>query len=206
MVGIEEIQLLKRAIEQYAIDKRGEFDLSSGNKTNYYCTLRNVTQRPDYAEIIGELMAPAVIASGAQGVGGMVLGAVPIAQAIGAAAKKGGFIIPGFSVRPEPKDHGSEEQSGVSASVAADGGILLREGRRLAVVEDTITTGGSALKAIEAVESLGCRVVLVHVVVERHEMGGHRFRELGVPFKRLFYTDERGQLYVDQELSQMVNT
>ena len=201
MVGLDDLNLLKRAIEEHAIT-RGQFPLVSGRNTDYYCTMRNLTQRPDYAEIIGELMAPAVIELGAEGVGGMVLGAVPIADAIGAAAKRRGIIVPGFSVRPEPKSHGSEEEGGISASIAADGGVLLREGRPLAVVEDTVTTGGSAWKAVEAVTRLGCVVVLVLAVVERHEGGGVRFRERGIPFRRLFYTDEGGNLFVDEELAQ----
>ena len=80
----------------------------------------------------------------------------------------------------------------------------MRPGRKVAVVEDTVTQGGSALKAVEAIQAEGCEVVLVMSVVERHEGGGRLFRERGIPFKRLFYTDEAGKLYVDPEVEQRV--
>ncbi|MHB8515846.1 MAG: orotate phosphoribosyltransferase, partial [Dehalococcoidia bacterium] len=115
-----------------------------------------------------------------------------------------GRTLPTFFVRPQAKDHGPQTKSAISQSVAEDEGMLVRTGRRVAVVEDTVTQGGSAMKAVEAIEAEGCEVVLVMAVVERHEGGGARFRERGIPFRRLFYTDEHGKLYIDEELERWV--
>jgi orotate phosphoribosyltransferase len=145
-------------------------------------------------------MAPAVIESGAEAVGGMAMGCIALASAISAAALEQGHTLPTFFVRPQPKDHGPGAKSAISQSVALDEGPLVRPGRRVAVVEDTVTQGGSALKAVEAIQAEGCEVVLVMAVVERHEGGGARFRERDIPFKRIFYTDEQGTLYVDEEV------
>lgn len=199
MVGIDGVDALRQAIEKHALT-RGEFPLVAGSKSDYYLRLRTLTQHPTYAEIIGELLAPAIIEAGAEGVGGMAIGALPISDAVGAAARRGGFILPGFSVRYKPKDHGSKLESEVSAAIADDGSVLLSEARRVAVVEDTVTTGGSAWRACEVVWELGCQVVIVYTVVERHERGGDRFRELGIPFRRLFYTDKDGRVFLDEVL------
>ena len=69
-----------------------------------------------------------------------------------------------------------------------------------------MTQGGSAMKAVDAVLAEGCDVSLVMSVVERHEGGGAKFRERGMPFARLFYTDDRGKLYVDEELESRVRS
>ena len=87
------------------------------------------------------------------------------------------------------------------AAASDDGEPLIRPGRRVAIVEDAVTQGGAAMKATEAARAAGCDVVLVMTIVERHEGGGARFREIGLPFKRLFYTLEDGSLHVDEELT-----
>ena len=91
------------------------------------------------------------------------------------------------------------------AAATEDGAPLIRAGRRVAIVEDAVTQGGAAMQATKAAQTAGCEVVLVMTVVERHEGGGARFRELGIPFKRLFYTHEDGTLHVDQELQRRID-
>ena len=192
---------LKSAVERYAIAVQPEpVQLASGGWSNYYADVRVLTLHPRYAKLIGEFMAPAVIASGAEAVGGMAMGCIALSCAVAAAALERGITLPTFFVRPEPKDHGPQTKSAISQSIAEDEGPLVRPGRRVAVVEDTVTQGGSAMKAVEAIRATGCEVVLVMCVVERHEGGGRLFRERGIPFKRLFYTDEAGKLYADEEL------
>ena len=77
---------------------------------------------------------------------------------------------------------------------------LAGTGRKVAIVEDAVTQGGAAMQAVRAAQSAGCEVVLVMCIVERHEGGGARFREIGLPFRRLFYTREDGSLFVDESL------
>jgi len=66
------------------------------------------------------------------------------------------------------------------------------------------TDGGAAMQAVKLAQAAGCEVVLVICLVERHEGGGARFREIGVPFRRLFYTHEDGSLHVDEDLALQV--
>ena len=151
-------------------------------------------------------MVPAVIASGAQAVGGMATGAIPLIAAVSAVAKRQGKVIPGFFVRSEPKQHGIVEEESLSAAIGEKGAELLKSGTDVAILEDTVTTARSALDAAAEATRRGCKVVLAACVVERHEGGGDRFRERGIAFTRVFYTDEVGNLYVDGEVERLVQT
>jgi orotate phosphoribosyltransferase len=193
---------LKAAIERHCIDVLPEpVQLASGGWSNYYCDLRVLTLHPRYAKLLGEAMAPAVLDSGARAVGGMAMGCIPLADAIARAALDSGRVLPTFFSRPQQKDHGPQAKGALTQAFADDGGPLVRPGLRVAIVEDTVTQGGSALRAVEAAQAEGCEVVLVFCVVERHEGGGTLFRERGIPFRRLFYTHEDGSLHADEALS-----
>ena len=196
---------MKAAIERHCIAILKEpVRLNSGGWSNYYCDLKGVTLHPRYARIIGELMLPAVLESGAEAVGGLAAGCIPIADAVGRAALDAGRSLPTFFGRAEAKDHGPQEKASMRAAASDDGEPLIRPGRRVAIVEDAVTQGGAAMKATEAARAAGCDVVLVMTIVERHEGGGARFREIGLPFKRLFYTHEDGSLHVDEELQRRI--
>jgi orotate phosphoribosyltransferase len=189
---------LTSAIERHCITVHAEpVRLNSGGFSHYYCDLKGVTLHPRYARTIGELMLPAVLGSGAEAVGGLAAGCIPIADAIARAALDAGRLLPTFFGRAEAKDHGPQEKAKMRAAATEDGAPLIRPGRKVAIVEDAVTQGGAAMQAVQAAQAEGCEVVLVMTVVERHEGGGARFRELGLPFARLFYTLEDGSLHVD---------
>lgn len=202
----DDLDELKAAIERHCITRHAEpVRLNSGGYSNYYCDLKGVTLHPRYAKIIGELMAPAVLGSGAEAVGGLAAGCIPIADAVARAALDAGRLLPTFFGRAEAKDHGPQALASMRAAATEDGLPLIRPGRRVAIVEDAVTQGGAAMQATKAAQAAGCDVVLVMTVVERHEGGGARFREVGIPFKRLFYTHDDGSLHVDEELAARVN-
>jgi orotate phosphoribosyltransferase len=193
-----DVEELKAAIERHCITVHAEpVRLNSGGFSHYYCDLKGVTLHPKYAKIIGELMLPAVLASGAEAVGGLAAGCIPIADAVGRAALDAGHTLPTFFGRAEAKDHGPQEKATMRAAAIEAGSPLIRPGRRVAIVEDAVTQGGAAMQATRAAQAAGCEVVLVICVVERHEGGGARFREAGIDFRRLFYTHEDGSLHVD---------
>jgi len=194
----DDLDELASAIERHCITVHAEpVRLNSGGLSHYYCDLKGVTLHPRYAKIIGELMLPAVVASGAEAVGGLAAGCIPIADAIARAALDAGRLLPTFFGRAEAKDHGPQEKAKMRAAATEDGAPLIRAGRKVAIVEDAVTQGGAAMQAVQAAQAEGCEVVLVMTVVERHEGGGARFRELGLPFARLFYTHEDGTLHID---------
>jgi orotate phosphoribosyltransferase len=206
MPAFDELHELKAAIERYCIAIQPQpVQLNSGGWSNYYCDGKAVTLHPRYARIIGALMAPAVIASGAEAIGGLATGCIPIAGAVADAALAHGRTLPTFFGRPLPKDHGPQAKAAISQAASEDEGPLVRPGRKVAVVEDVVTQGGAAMQAVDVARAEGCDVVLVMCMVERHEGGGARFRERGIDFKRLFYTLEDGSLHVDDEVQQRLS-
>lgn len=202
----DDVQALKAGIERHCLSvHETPVRLNSGGYSNYYLDLKGVALHPRYARIIGKLMAPAVIASGAEAIGGLAAGCIPIADAIAQAALDEGVVLPTFFGRPEAKDHGPSDKSRLRQAAAEDEGPLVRPGRKVAIVEDAVTQGGAAMQATEFAQGEGCDVVLVMCVVERHEGGGARFRERGLTFKRLFYTHEDGSLHVDDEVASAIS-
>ncbi len=201
MATQRDIDDLKAAIERHCITLHDPpIRLNSGGLGHYYLDLKGVTLHPKYAKIVGELMLPAVLASGAEAAGGLAAGCIPIADALGRAALDTGRVLPTFFGRAEAKEHGDLTKASMRAAAMDDGAPLIRAGRKVAIVEDAVTQGGAAMQATNAAQAAGCEVVLVMCVVERHEGGGARFREAGIDFKRLFYTREDGSLHVDASL------
>ena len=136
----------------------GDFTLSSGKKASYYVDMRRLTLDHRAAPAIGRIMLDLIRdVDGVVAVGGLTLGADPIANAVLHESVRAGRPLDAFVVRKEPKDHGRGRQI-EGADVA---------GKRVVVVEDTSTTGQSALKAVEALRVAGAEVVGVAVIVDR---------------------------------------
>lgn len=162
----------------------GDFTLTSGKKATYYIDLRKVSLDHRVAPLIGQVMLdviaefPDVVA-----VGGLTMGADPIATAIMHQGAARGLAYDAFVVRKEPKDHGRGKQ--------VEGPDL--EGKKVIVVEDTSTTGGSPLKAIEALRKVGAEVVAVAVVVDRATGANTVIEEAaGVPYRYAIGLDDLG--------------
>lgn len=143
--------------------KLGEFTLVSGRTSSYYIDARPTTMSARGLEVIGRLGVDMIRSAGWNPslVGGLTLGADPVAYAIAVASRQSPPELNAFTVRKEPKDHGTGRRiEGCFAPGAA-----------VVVVEDVITSGGSAMEAIRAVEGAGGRVVGVLAVVDRMEGG-----------------------------------
>ena len=168
---------LKDRLAQYINDlavQRGEFTLTSGRKASFYIDLRQVSLDHRVAPLIGDVMLEVISEfPEVELVGGLTMGADPIASAIMHRAVVAGRELDAFVVRKEPKGHGMGKQvEGPDVS-----------GRRVIVVEDTSTTGGSPLKAIEAVEKAGGIVAAVAVVVDRDTGAKQIIEEAGYPYR-----------------------
>ncbi|HWM34176.1 MAG TPA: orotate phosphoribosyltransferase [Pseudolysinimonas sp.] len=136
----------------------GDFTLTSGKKATYYIDLRKVSLDHRVAPLIGQVMVDLISeVPGVDAVGGLTMGADPIAAAVLHQGVARGAAYDAFVVRKEPKDHGRGKQ--------VEGPDLA--GKRVVVLEDTSTTGGSPLKAIEALRAVGAEIVAVAVVVDR---------------------------------------
>jgi orotate phosphoribosyltransferase len=143
--------------------QRGQFTLSSGRESSLYIDARLTTMSPEGLVLIGELGLRALEETGwgVQAVGGLTLGADPVAYAISYASALAGRPIRAFTVRKEAKTHGTQR--------LIEGPFS--EGDRVAVVEDVITTGASALRAAAVVREQGGKVCGAFAVVDRDEGG-----------------------------------
>lgn len=161
----------------------GDFTLSSGKQASYYVDMRRLTMdhraAPAIGRIVRELIAdfPTVVA-----VGGLTLGADPIANAVMHASAESDAPLDAFVVRKEPKDHGRGRQI-EGAEVA---------GRDVVVVEDTSTTGQSALKAVEVLRAAGANVVAVAVVVDRKTGAQVAIEAAGLEWRSAIDLDDLG--------------
>jgi orotate phosphoribosyltransferase len=153
--------------------RRGQFTLASGRQSTLYIDARLTTMSPDGLALIGPLALAALrdAAWRIDAVGGLTLGADPVSYAIAYASAATAVPLRAFTVRKEPKTHGTGRL--VEGPFAA--------GDRVAVIEDVITTGGSALRAIEAIRSAGGIVVGVLALVDREEGGREALIGEGVP-------------------------
>jgi orotate phosphoribosyltransferase len=151
----------------------GDFTLTSGKQASFYVDLRRVSLDHRVAPLIGQVMLDLVAGvPGVTAVGGLTMGADPIATAILHQGAARGVPIDAFVVRKEPKDHGRGRQ--VEGPDVA--------GRRVVVVEDTSTTGGSPLKAIAALERAGAEIAAVAVVVDRATGAKEAIEGAGYPY------------------------
>lgn len=162
--------------------RKGEFTLASGARSTLYIDARVTAMSPDGLVLIGPLALRAIADANwrADSVGGLTLGADPVSYAIAYASALAGTPIRAFTVRKEAKAHGTGK--------LIEGPF--REGDRVVVIEDVITTGGSALKAIDAVESAGASVVGVLSLVDREEGGREQIESAGHAVRSLVSASE----------------
>ena len=155
--------------------------LASGARSSYYVDCRTTTTSAEGQFLVGILGLELVRGSGFEPVtvGGLTMGADPVAYAIAHASWSAGEALNAFSVRKQPKDHGTGKR--IEGSFAA--------GDRVVVIEDVITSGGSALQACDAVEAEGGVVLAVLAILDR-ESGGRQAIEARYPVLTLFTISE----------------
>jgi orotate phosphoribosyltransferase len=163
---------------------RGEITLASGRKSDFYFNLKPTMLDPEGAALLAELTFDALKDDKFDYVGGLEMGAVPLAGAIAQLSWLKNHPIAAFFVRKKPKEHGAR----LAVEGLAKGETL--QGKRVVIVEDVTTTGGSAIKALEAVRDAGGKVVLVYTMVDREEGATENFAEAGVPFRSLYRASE----------------
>ena len=157
--------------------KRGRFTLASGRESNFYVDARLTTMSPEGLALIGPAALQAIADAhwDADSVGGLTLGADPISYAISYASASTAHPVRAFTVRKEPKGHGTGK--------LVEGPF--RSGDRVVIIEDVVTTGGSALKAAAAVIAAGGRVLGVLALVDREEGGREAIEAAGYSVQSL---------------------
>jgi orotate phosphoribosyltransferase len=174
-------QRLIELFRQHAL-KFGDFTLASGKKSTYYLDGRLITLHAEGLRLISDGVLETLVDIDFTAVGGMSRGADPIVGGVLAVAGQRGRPLVGFLVRKEAKEHGTKR--------AVEGPV--EPGSTVVIVEDVITTGGSALDAIDRVKELGCRVACVVGVCDRLQGGAEAFAARDVPFQSLLTIRDLG--------------
>jgi orotate phosphoribosyltransferase len=166
-------------IKQKAV-VHGKVILSSGKEADYYVDLRRVTLDAVAAPLVGQAMLDATKDLDFEAVGGLTLGADPVATAMMHVAKENGRVLNSFVVRKEGKAHGLQRR--------IEGPDV--KGKKVLAVEDTSTTGGSVLTAVQALQEAGAIVVGVAVVVDRG--AGKKIEDAGLKYISVVSLQELG--------------
>lgn len=160
----------------------GDFTLTSGAKANYYIDLRKLSLDHRAAPLIGQVLIDLIREFEPDAVGGLTMGADPLANAVLHQSVVAGEPLNAFVVRKEPKDHGRGRQiEGPDVS-----------GKRVVVLEDTSTTGGSPLAAAAALERAGAQVLAVCTIVDRATGAKERIEAAGYPYRAVIGLEDLG--------------
>lgn len=166
--------------------RRGTFTLASGRVSDFYVDCRLTTMSPDGLILVGPLAHALLLDSGwaVDSVGGLTMGADPVSYAIAYASALADAPVRCFSVRKEPKGHGLGKR--IEGS--------FERGDRVVVIEDSMTTGGSALNAAAAIRAEGGEVVGALTLVDREEGAREALQEAGIPLVAFTTADELKRL------------
>jgi orotate phosphoribosyltransferase len=160
---------------------RKKITLASGRESDFYFDMKPTMFHPEGAALLARMILARLSQLDVEFVGGLEMGAVPLIASVSAFSHEAGRPIPGFFVRKAVKDHGTKKRIDGTDSLA---------GKRVAILEDVTTTGGSAVQAVEAAREAGAEVVLVLSIVDRLEGADETFAAAKVPFDSLFTRDD----------------
>ncbi|MDJ0692450.1 MAG: orotate phosphoribosyltransferase [Xenococcaceae cyanobacterium MO_188.B32] len=160
--------------------QEGDFTLSSGVKSSYYINCKQVTLRADGALTIGRLLF-SQLPEDTQAVAGLTLGADPLVSAVSVVSAYCNKPIPALIIRKEPKGHGTK---------AYIEGPTLATGAKVVVLEDVVTTGRSAMLAVERLQAAGYQVEQIIALVDRQQGGKELYQSRGFKFQSLFSIQE----------------
>jgi orotate phosphoribosyltransferase len=156
-----------------------EIKLVSGRSSNFYFNMKPTMLDAEGAYLIATLVLDSIKGEDVDLVGGLEMGAVPLASAVAVMSQTMGWPLQAFFVRKQAKEHGARK---LIEGLAPEETLA---GKRVVVLEDVTTTGGSALKAIEALRAEGAVIVAAISVVDRQEGAEDAFKAAGVPFTAL---------------------
>jgi len=179
-------RLLRILVEKsFMYSEEPSFRLASGKMSSFYVNCKKCAYDPEGINLIGRVVYEAAARYEPDGVGGLTLGADPIAIAAAAESFRRGRPFKAFVVRKQIKEHGTR------LPVEGD----MKSGDKVVILEDVITSGGSALTAVKASRDFGLDVAAVIALVDRQEGGRERIEEEGLEVKSIFSKDELFDLY-----------
>jgi len=177
----------------FKFTKKPTFKLASGKKSNFYFNCKPTTLDSEGMYLIGNLLYKLIKSQkswkNVQAVGGLTLGADPVATAIAYTAHLKGESLKAFVVRKEPKKHGT--------MLWIEG--YVKKSDKVLIVEDVITTGSSTINAITRAKLCGLKVMGVVVLIDRQEGGREAVEAIGIPFKALLTKEEIFSVYKEMK-------
>ena len=163
-------------VRERSFSSGGDIKLVSGRTSNFYFNMKPTMLDAEGAHLIATLILEALEGARVDLIGGLEMGAVPLATAVAVASHTKGRPLQAFFVRKQAKEHGAKK---LVEGLAPNESLA---GKRVVILEDVTTTGGSAMKAIEAVRAEGAVIDRVVTVVDRLEGAAESFRAAGIPF------------------------
>ncbi|MBC7333543.1 MAG: orotate phosphoribosyltransferase [Actinobacteria bacterium] len=160
----------------------GDFVLASGARSNYYIDARMITLDAEGSYLVAKLILKMLENVEVDSIGGLSIGADPIVSAVSTLSFIEGKPLRGFIVRKEPKKHGTQKW--------IEG--PLRNGDKVAIVDDVVTTGGSILKAIEKVKEYDCKIVKIISIVDRNSGLENKLKDQGYTYEPIFCLKDLG--------------
>lgn len=179
-------RLLERALELGAL-RYGDFTLTSGAKSSYYFDGRLLTTDGESVEIVASIFLKVLENRNIHHFGGPAVAAVPIIGGIALMAHTNGYDLKGYFVRSEQKQHGMGKQ--------IEGHIT--PGDRVAIWDDTISTGGSLLDAVDAVAALPTNIDIALCILDRNQGGSDKLRARDIPLFNILTSNSEGRVEVD---------
>ncbi len=180
MIGQTKARLLQLVKERSLIFRN--VTLSSGQTSTYYIDGKMVLMHGESSALIGEVLYEMTRELNLDAIGGPEIGAIPMATAAVLRYHQAGRAVEGFSVRKEVKQHGTQKR--------IEGGF--KPGYRVAIVEDVMTQGTSALQAIDAVQNAGGKIELVVCIVDRLQGARQKLEAMGLKFAPMFTIRDLG--------------
>lgn len=162
--------------------KFGDFTLASGKKSTYYLDGKQITLHSEGLRLVSEGLLDLLADVPFDAIGGMSIGADPIIGGVLAIAASRGRDLCGFMVRKEPKGHGTQRY--------IEGPVT--PGMKVVIIDDVVTTGGSALQSVDRIVEFGCEVIQVVGIVDRMEGGAANFAARSFPFRSLLSIKDFG--------------
>lgn len=192
----DKLQLLKILREKSV--SYGNITLSSGRKSSYYVDSKLTTFDPGGVSLVGKLVFEIIKDKDEEisAVGGLTMGADPIAISTIIAALNEKYPLKGFSVRKKAKSHGKRK--------LIEGNLDIKD--KVVILDDVITTGSSTIKAITAVREFGCNIIMVVALVDRREGGTKKIKKLGYDVHAIFTIDDLLDLTKLEEVNSNANS
>lgn len=183
-LGLPELSPVLARLRDHVFEhalKTGDFTLKSGRKSSWFLDTKQTMCRPDGALAVADA-ALEIIPTEATAIGGLTMGADPVAYGIAAIGATRGRNLRSFSVRKEAKDHG------VTGRIAG----ALQSGDKVVITEDTVTRGTSIFEAVEAVRAFGAHPILITVIVDRGGTCAAMAKEAGIEYRPLLTAPDLG--------------